>query len=335
MTHELHQLLKAYLSCHEQNHKAVLVTLVSLNGSSYRKPGVRMMITQSGQMIGAVSGGCVEKEIKLQAEEVFQTHQPKMMTYDGRYRLGCEGILHLLIEPMTLSPDNTQTIIDHLENRGSLHLSTHYQTGLGLQPESGSIIKVGNITYPIHPQIQPQGKAVFVQNLPALFELFIFGAEHDSVALSELAAKLGWRVTIVAPADEQKSIEHFTGAINLLTPLYDQVADLPITDETAVVLMTHSISKDVQYLCALNSKRPAYLGLLGPAQRREQLITQLLEFRPETDEAFIELLRGPAGINIGALSAHEIAVSIIAEILAVTRSAQLIALKDKTGAIHD
>ena len=335
MTHELYQLLKAYLSYYEQGQKVVLVTLVSLNGSSYRKPGVRMMITQSGQMIGAVSGGCVEKEIKLQAQEVFQTHQPKMMTYDGRYRLGCEGILHLLIEPMTLSPTDTQAIIEHLENRGSLSISTHYQPDIGLQPESGSLIQVGDDVYPMYPQIQPEGKAVFVQNLPALFELFIFGAEHDSVALSELAAKLGWRVTIVAPADEQKSIEHFTGAINLLTPLYDQVADLPITNDTAVVLMTHSISKDVQYLCALNSKRPTYLGLLGPAQRREQLITQLLEFRPETHEAFIDLLRGPAGINIGALSAHEIAVSIIGEILAVTRSSELIALKDKTGAIHD
>ena len=113
MTHELHQLLKAHLSYHEHNHKVVLVTLVSLNGSSYRKPGVRMMITESGQMIGAVSGGCVEKEIKLQAQEVFQTNKPKMMTYDGRYRLGCEGILHLLIEPMALNLEETKAIIDH------------------------------------------------------------------------------------------------------------------------------------------------------------------------------------------------------------------------------
>ena len=169
MTHELHQLLKAHLSYHEHNHKVVLVTLVSLNGSSYRKPGVRMMITESGQMIGAVSGGCVEKEIKLQAQEVFQTNKPKMMTYDGRYRLGCEGILHLLIEPMALNLEETKAIIDHLENRGSLSVSTHYHRDLGLQPESGSIIELGNMTYPIHPQIQPEGKAVFVQNLPALF----------------------------------------------------------------------------------------------------------------------------------------------------------------------
>lgn len=335
MTHELHQLLKAHLSYHEHNHKVVLVTLVSLNGSSYRKPGVRMMITESGQMIGAVSGGCVEKEIKLQAQEVFQTNKPKMMTYDGRYRLGCEGILHLLIEPMALNLEETKAIIDHLENRGSLSVSTHYQIEIGLQPDSGSLIAVSNQVFPIHQKVRPEGKAVFTQNLLALFDLFIFGAEHDSVALSELASKLGWQVTIVAPADEQKSLEYFTGAANLLTPLYDQVAELPITAESAVMLMTHNLSKDVQYLCALSNTRPAYLGLLGPARRREQLIAQLLDFRPETDDAFIERLRGPAGIDIGALSAHEIAISIIGEILAVTRSAQLIPLKDKAGAIHD
>ncbi|NBT88111.1 MAG: XdhC/CoxI family protein [Flavobacteriaceae bacterium] len=335
MTHELHQLLKAHLSYHEHNQKVVLVTLVSLNGSSYRKPGVRMMITESGQMIGAVSGGCVEKEIKLQAQEVFQTNKPKMMTYDGRYRLGCEGILHLLIEPMALNLEETKSIIDHLENRGSLSVSTHYQIDIGLQPDSGSLITVSNQVFPIHSKVRPEGKSVFTQNLPALFELFIFGAEHDSVALSEFAEKLGWQVTIVAPADEQKSIEHFTGAANLLTPLYDQVAELPITAESAVMLMTHNLSKDVQYLCALSNTRPAYLGLLGPARRREQLIAQLLDFRPETDDTFIELLRGPAGIDIGALSAHEIAVSIIGEILAVTRSAKLIPLKEKAGAIHD
>ena len=121
----------------------------------------------------------------------------------------------------------------------------------------------------------------------------------------------------------------------LLTPLFSEVGDLPIHEKSAVIIMTHSISKDVQYLLELTEKRPAYFGLLGPAHRRERLIEQVLEFKPETDDTFIDLLRGPAGINIGAISAEEIAISIIGEILAVTRSAQLISLKDKSGAIHD
>ena len=71
---------------------------MDLDGSSYRKPGVRMLILENDTMIGAVSGGCVEKDILLQSQSVFKTGKSKMMTYDGRYRLGCEGVLYILIE---------------------------------------------------------------------------------------------------------------------------------------------------------------------------------------------------------------------------------------------
>ncbi len=80
-------------------NKAVLASVVALEGSSYRRPGVRMLLLEDGHMTGAVSGGCVEKEIFRQSESVFRTGIPKMMTYDGRYRLGCEGILYILLEP--------------------------------------------------------------------------------------------------------------------------------------------------------------------------------------------------------------------------------------------
>lgn len=335
MTHELYRLLKSYLQFRSLDQRSVLVTLVALEGSSYRKPGVRMLISESGQMVGAVSGGCVEKEIKLQAQEVFNTGNAKLMTYDGRYRLGCEGILYLLIEPLELGVNDTDTIITHLEAKLTATVNTFYHLEVGVSPYSGSVITINGKDYLTHMSIDQKDKECFHQKLDPLFELFIFGAEHDSVVLSEIASKLGWRITLIAPADEQKTIKDFKGASTLLTPLFSEVGDLSIHEKSAVILMTHSISKDVQYLLELTEKRPAYLGLLGPAHRRERLIEQVLEFKPETDDTFIDLLRGPAGINIGAISAEEIAISIISEILAVTRSAELISLKDKSGAIHD
>ena len=335
MTHELYRLLKAYQQFRSLDERSVLVTLVALEGSSYRKPGVRMLISESGQMFGAVSGGCVEKEIKLQAQEVFHTGKAKLMTYDGRYRLGCEGILYLLIEPIELSINDADIIITHLEARLTTTVNTFYPLEVGVNPGSGSILTINEKDYPIHNSIDPKSRDCFKQKLDPLFELFIFGAEHDSVVLAEIASKLGWRITLIAPADEQKTIEDFKGASSLLTPLFSEVGNLPIHEKSAVILMTHSISKDVQYLLELTEKRPAYIGLLGPAHRRERLIEQVLEFKPEIDDTFIDLLRGPAGINIGAISAEEIAISIISEILAVTRSAELISLKDKSGAIHD
>jgi xanthine/CO dehydrogenase XdhC/CoxF family maturation factor len=145
---------------------------------------------------------------------------------------------------------------------------------------------------------------------------------------------VGWQVTVMASADEQKTIDYFTGAHQLVTPLFDQIDTSKIDEQTAVVLMTHSFNKDVQYLSALQNCTPAYFGLLGPKHRRERLINQFLEFNPEVDSDFIEILRGPAGINIGAESAQEIAISIIAEILSVLRNQEPIVLKDKSGTIH-
>ena len=105
MTHEFKQIIKAYFDAKSKGLKSVLATVVALDGSSYRKPGVRMLILENDTMIGAVSGGCVEKDILRQAQSVFQSGQAKMMTYDGRFRLGCEGVLYILIEPFEPNED--------------------------------------------------------------------------------------------------------------------------------------------------------------------------------------------------------------------------------------
>lgn len=92
------KIIREYQSATSKGLKCVLATVVALDGSSYRRPGVRMLILEDGHMIGAVSGGCVEKEVVRQAQSVFADDISKVMTYDGRYRLGCEGILYILLE---------------------------------------------------------------------------------------------------------------------------------------------------------------------------------------------------------------------------------------------
>ena len=99
MLHELKKIIKSAQLGETKGIKTCLASVVSLDGSSYRRPGVRMSVQSDGKMIGAVSGGCVEKEILRQAQSVFESNLPKLMVYDGRYRLGCEGILYILIEP--------------------------------------------------------------------------------------------------------------------------------------------------------------------------------------------------------------------------------------------
>ena len=105
MTHELKQIITAFEAAKFKGIQTVLATVVALEGSSYRRPGVRMLLLEDGGSVGAVSGGCVEKEVFRQADSVFKTSVPKVMTYDGRYRLGCEGILHILLEPFNPNGD--------------------------------------------------------------------------------------------------------------------------------------------------------------------------------------------------------------------------------------
>src|SRR5210317_1483141 len=111
MTHEIKNLIDWIWQGQQLGVKSVLATVVALEGSSYRRPGVRMLIQENGKTFGAVSGGCVEKEVQRQAQSVLETNVPKVMTYDGRFRLGCEGIIYILIEPVKI----TQELKTHFE----------------------------------------------------------------------------------------------------------------------------------------------------------------------------------------------------------------------------
>ena len=167
-----------------------------------------------------------------------------------------------------------------------------------------------------------------------MFQLYIFGAEHDAVQLSTMASAVGWDVHIIAPPDEGKSVDYFKGAKTLSTPLLDAIDTSHLDATTAVMLMSHSFHKDLQYLQALQEVPLAYIGLLGPKHRRERLFSEFMNLQPDVAYGFFEQIHGPAGIHIGAESASEIAISIIAEILSVVRKVTPQALREKEGKIH-
>ena len=335
MTHEIKEWVLKAQEWQKNTYSMVLATVVALEGSSYRRPGVRMLINDQGAMCGAVSGGCVEKEIVQQAASVFKNNIPKVITYDGRYRLGCEGIIYILIEPFILTDPFLEAFNDVLSQRVEFQSESFYNKTLGENPEFGTRFNFNGILFFSNPTLNPKDKYCFHQSFSPVFQLYIFGAEHDAVTLCKAASGMGWEVHIVAAPDESKTLDFFPGAHQMITPLYDEVDTCKMDHQTAIVLMTHSFSKDVQYLMALSEVRPAYFGLLGPANRRERLIDQFLEYQPDTTPEFLDRLNGPAGINIGAESAEEISISILAEILTVIRNQEPIRLREKKGRIHE
>jgi len=337
MTHEIKEIVDAYKKAKEKGIKTVLASVVNLTGSSYRKPGVRMLILEDNSLVGAVSGGCVEKDILRQSQSVFKSGISKIMTYDGRYRLGCEGVLYILLEVFEPNKSFIKSFNNTIEKRLEFKINSQYILEEKEHSKIGTFFEFNHVKHAVsdkHHITENESLLLFSQTMPACFKLIIFGAEHDAVQLCRLASFNGWEVTIVSGPLESKTIDDFPGATAFYSVSPDILELNSIDRETAIVLMSHNYANDLKYLIELKDSNPAYLGMLGPTKRREKMFSQFLEYCPEIDEKFIEQIYGPAGLNIGAETPQEIAISIVSEILSVTRNKTPMQLKEKIGRIH-
>ncbi len=336
MTFEIKNLFDYILNNQEDNY--VLATVVLLDGSSYRKPGVRMIISSSNKTYGNISGGCVEKDIIIKSKKVFDSNIPRIIKYDGTLRLGCEGILTILLEPINLEENFLKNFYSSINNRKNIIFKSYFINEEISSKTFGSIIEIQNKTFKLRNSFKiKDDKEIqkYTQKLYPIFKLLIFGAEHDSVELCKIASILGWQVTIIAPPDEDKSIDFFNGASFFLNPTYDKINPDIVDNNCAVIIMSHSFNRDIQYLLALKETFPQYFGILGPKKRKERVLEKFLELYPDCSIKFLEQIKGPVGLNIGSETAAEISISIISEILKIIRNMDGISLSKKVKRIHD
>lgn len=334
MTHEFKIIVNQATLNQSKGLKSVLATVVHLEGSSYRKPGVRMLISEDLKMTGAVSGGCVEAEVRRRAKSVFQDGKPKIMTYDGRYRLGCEGTLYILLEPFEVSEEFSLQFQNVLESRQEFIIESYFQLEEEAAGGYGSIIHFkDNTLYKFNKSVDSEGLEKFSQTLTPNLKLLIIGAEHDAVKLCTMASLLGWEVDVVSSLSDPKQRSDFPGAKSV-TAQSPELIELHLDKETVVVLMTHSYTRDLKYLLKLSEHKPRYLGILGSRKRRNQLQNDLLNYKEDFDEAFLESIYSPAGLNIGAITPEEIALSILSEILSIVRETVPNSLCQLSGKIH-
>jgi len=340
MIHEFIEIIQSYKKAKKDGLRSIIATVVDLNGSSYRKPGVRMIIHENGEMTGSVSGGCVENEILKQSYSVFKSGISKIITYDGRYRLGCEGVLYILIERFDPQSKMLNDFNDSLKKRNSIEIRSYFGKNVESNPDFGSVIHIDeNHYYPFYEiddlNIREESSLnIFTQRINPLFRLIIIGAEHDAIQLSKQAGFLGWEVNIIVEPSYHKELSSFQGVKNIL---YNSATDfdLSLIDEhSAVLLMTHNYARDLQFLTRLKDSFPAYLGLLGATNRRERLLNEFIERNPDVENTFLDQIYAPTGLHIGAISPQEIALSICAEILSVVRKADSRPLRNLTGTIH-
>ena len=340
MTHEFKQIIQKYQTEQQQGVKCVLATVVFLEGSSYRRPGVRMLITENKEMTGAVSGGCVEKEVLKQAASVFLTGVPKVMTYDGRYRLGCEGILYILLETFSPPEEMIRAFDACLTNRGYYEVKSYFQKDLEPDKNLGSYLYFGEgRSFPLDrnksKDTQTDNLLLFEQSLAPSQQLIIIGAEHDAAQLTRCASFLGWDVLVVTHPADQQALSDFPGSGSLIHCIPENFPRDLLKKETAVVLMNHNYAKDLAYLLVLLKSDFLYLGILGPLKRRDKLLGDILDLDPQLNISLLDKIHAPAGVNLGSETPQEIAVSICSEILAVQRNEEPYFLKNKAGKIHE
>ena len=360
---EIDTLMRHFRAARLAGHASALASVVHVEGSSYRKPGARMLVTAAGTVAGAVSGGCVERAVAARARRVLGSGLPEMMVYDGRHRLGCDGSLHILVEPLApAGADGLLTAYDATLGGARERTAFAIHSAFAKTPTSRTATEEASPTDLPHAALgsvfdfgaagsfaarsdfalafaREAGAAVHTQRVEPARRLFVVGAERDAVVLARLGAAQAWDTTLVTHPRNPLAPED--GLRVVPVDPHELAGFVEADARTAVVLMSHNFARDLAYLAALARgaeqprDAPAYLGLLGPAQRRRRLLDELADLVPPPPEWLDERVYGPAGLDLGAELPEGIALSIMAEITAAFAGRPVPSLRDKRGRIHE
>jgi xanthine dehydrogenase accessory factor len=317
------------------NSARVLATVVATSGSTYRKPGARMLILGDGSYLGLLSGGCLETDLMIHGQEVLKSGVPQAVEYDMRgpdellfgIGTGCEGAMRVLLEPASpTSPAALALAAAASLGRNGLPTSlvmVHEATDLNLgtyvaaAPLPDALIDVGGrvrtTARSAAVDFESGGRCAraFVEFLAPPPHLLVCGAGPDAVPVVRAARALGWRVTVIDHRPAYIDERRFPGARVLRS---DNCACREVVDVGrchAAVVMSHHLASDAAYLRDLAvAGAPAYVGLLGPAARRQRLMQDL---GPAADPLQVRL-HSPVGLDLGAVTPEAIALAIVSEI---------------------
>jgi xanthine dehydrogenase accessory factor len=369
---EVHDIVKAYNQAQKQGIQTALATVVLVEGSAYRRAGARMLITEDGHLTGAISGGCLEGDALRKARLVMAQQQPMLVTYDTMddddaklgVGLGCNGIIHILIEPIHPDKENNplQLLSMALSKRQNVVLVTLFslQNRKAVQPGTCLLLRNGDMLnctlnnddlkdtlIDDAQQVLHSGESItktyfaeaeyigFVEYLKPVIALVIVGAGNDAIPLTKMAHVLGWDVTVVDGRANYTQAERFPDVKQIVTAKPEQVlAQIALDKLTAIVLMTHNYNYEIALMRQLLPLQLSYIGMLGPKKKLDRMLGELEDNGLDITPQQLQNIYGPVGLDIGSESPEEIALSIVAEIKAVLSNRKGYPLKQKAQAIH-
>ncbi|MDQ4122539.1 MAG: XdhC family protein [Acidobacteriota bacterium] len=370
---ELQSILAQERKLESNGAEAVLATVVDVQGSSYRLPGAKMLILETGETFGTVSGGCLEADVLERAKQVLKTGKAQVVTYDTTanddsvfaLNMGCRGVIRILLEPIrggeffgfieecfqTRSHGVIATVIDREESAGFAIGTRFLMLETDLAPFNKNHARYQKLIPALRTEIHDvflagrarcqmlqtaEGKVeFFIEPIKPPLALIVFGAGADAVPLVRLAQELGWVVTVVDHRLAYATPERFPDAEVWIARAEDVNLN-EIYDRNAVaVVMAHNFERDKQALKRALQGRFRYIGVLGPRRRTETLLQALADEGETFSDEQLKRLFAPVGLDIGADTPEAIALSIIAEINAVLANRAGGFLRNRTGSIYE
>jgi xanthine dehydrogenase accessory factor len=327
--------------------KAAVATVVKVRGSSYRSPGARMLITDDGKWVGSISGGCLEGDALRKARQVMTDNQPVTVTYDTREEsnqnlgigLGCNGVIDVIIEPISADqntiglfrtmaaskmPYALATVFrseKHIGQKLLLNTNGDFLQTIDDEKLNAAIREELSLRFSIRKSevktFVHEGEEVeiFMELIEPSIELFIFGAGFDARPVSQMAKSLGWNVSVTDECVAHIAPVFFPSASKLSLCHRDFIdRDFDISPYTACVLMSHNYEYDRDVLLKLLRSPAPYIGILGPRKRFDKMRTEFEKNGVKLSADDLNRIHSPIGLDIGAETPDEIALSIVSEI---------------------
>jgi xanthine/CO dehydrogenase XdhC/CoxF family maturation factor len=366
---ELNDIISAYDVAVAAGKKTALATVVHVEGSSYRRPGARMLVTEDGMLTGTISGGCLEGDALRKALAAINENRNRLVTYDSTddddaafgVQLGCNGIVHILFEPLNdLQKNHPLQLLKTVQSqRNNTALVTLFsldkkseQTGTVLSVANKEVFQNTDVTEDLKQSIVSdtltaldnhqsiirnyETISALIQIIRPSVSLIIFGAGNDAIPLVSIGKLAGWNVTVVDGRKTHATPKRFPEADAIIVSRGEKALEqLTIDKLTVVVLMTHNYNYDKEVFRQVVKSDCLYAGLLGPKKRTQRMIDELSREGTIISDNEMEKVYSPVGLDIGAETAEEIALSIATEIKAVLASRSAQSLRDRNDPIHN
>ncbi|MEJ7767084.1 MAG: XdhC family protein [Chitinophagaceae bacterium] len=345
---EIISIVHAYNSIDFSSTRAVLATVARVEGSSYRRTGARMLVLDNGNYLGGISGGCLEGDALRRAQKAMVLNKPSIVTYDTTeddsqqvgIGLGCNGIIDVLFTPLdpvnlnnpvrllsglttTRMPravvsitdcDNTLNALGKtllFENEQQFISSFHENTFAAAVGKDVANCLADETSRTITYTHGLQTIKVFIEIIVPVTRLIVYGSNYDIYPLIRVTRELGWEVNVVT--NISKADKALFSLASKVIPL-DKTGDLIADHYTAIILMAHDYNTDFDNLQKVLPNTASYIGLLGPRKRAQKMFDHLSGEGRGISKEDERRIFAPAGLDIGATTPEEIALSIAAEI---------------------